>query len=97
MSVAIAEIEDRLAEQGIETYYDADDDFTAFVITSGDKEVTIFDAVSGDSFKAENLTKADYYFGLMGHDVTRKFEDVETVDEFLNAVTDAMSADFMPR
>ena len=96
-AVSIDAIEERLTMMGMETEYVGEDDGTEFIIRIGDKELTICDAVSGDSFKPENLTRASYFFGIIGHDVTRKFEDVETVDEFIYAVTDSMSVDFMPR
>ncbi len=96
-AVSIDQIEDRLSQMGMETEYSGDDDGTFFTVSVGDKELAIYDAVSGGHFRPENLSSASYYFGLIGHDVTRKFEDVETVDEFIYAVTDSMSVDFMPR
>jgi hypothetical protein len=96
-AVSISEIEEKLSELGFETEYIGEDDGTAFVISVGDKEITISDAVSGDYFKPENLTAASYYFGDIGKDVTRKFEDVETVEEFVYAVQDCMTVNFLPR
>lgn len=96
-TVSISEIEEALSDLGFETEYIGEDDGTAFVISVGDKELTVSDAVSGDYFKPENLTAASYYFGDLGKDVTRKFEDVESVPEFVAAVQDCMTVDFMPR
>jgi hypothetical protein len=96
-AVSISEIEEKLSELGFETEYVGEDDFTTFTVSVGDKEITLIDAVSGDSFKPENLTHASYYFGDIGKDVTRKFEDVETVEEFVYAVQDCMTVNFLPR
>src|SRR5690349_10609103 len=96
-AVSIDAIEEALVEMGMYPEYVGEDDFTSYTITLGDKEIQIFNAVSGDSFVAENLSSASYYFGLIGKDVTRSFEDVETLDEFLYAVKDCMAVDFMVR
>jgi len=96
-AVSIDSIEEAMAELGYETEYAGDDDSTEFYIRIGDKEITIFDAVSGDSFKPENVTTATYYFGLMGKDMTEKFADVESIHDFIYAVQDAMAVNFMPR
>lgn len=93
----ISEIEDKLAELGYETEYCGDDDGTQFYIRIGDKEITIWDGVSGDSFRPEQVTHATYYFGDMGKDQTEQFADVESIHDFIYRVTDAMSVDFMPR
>ena len=96
-AVAISEIEEALSDLGFETEYVGDDEGTEFIISVGDKEIYISNAVSGDSFKPENLTAASYYFGDIGKDVTRKFEDVESVPEFVAAVQDCMTVNFLPR
>lgn len=96
-AVSVAEIEDKLAELGYETEYYADDDETQFTITVGDKQITIYDAVSGDYFRPENVTSATYYFGIVGKDLTERFADVESIHDFVYAVQDAMAVDFMPR
>jgi len=96
-AVSIDTIEEKLSELGYETEYHGDDDGTYFTITTGDKEIILFDAVSGESFRPEHLSSASYSFGMMGKDVTRSFEDADTLDAFLYAVQDAMAADFMPR
>lgn len=96
-AVSIDAIEEALVEMGMYPEYVGEDDGTTFTITQGDKEIQIFNAVSGDSFNAENLSSASYYFGIIGKDVTRSFEDVETLEEFIYAVKDCMAADFMAR
>jgi len=96
-AVSIDAIEEALVEAGMYPEYVGEDDGTTFTITYGDKEIQIFNAVSGDSFVAENLSSASYYFGIIGKDVTRAFEDVETLEEFMAAVRDCMEANFMPR
>lgn len=96
-AVSIDEVEDRLAELGYETEFSSDDDGTEFTISVGDKSINIYDAVSGDYFRPENVTKADYWFGMMGKDVTEKFAEVESIDDFLYEVAGAMSVTFMAR
>ena len=96
-AVSIDAIEEALVEMGMYPEYVGEDDGTTYTITQGDKEIQIFNAVSGDTFVAENLSSASYYFGIIGKDVTRSFEDVETLDEFLVAVRECMGVDFMPR
>jgi hypothetical protein len=96
-ALSIDTIEEKLSALGYETEYYGDDEGTTFTITVGDKEITLFDAVSGDSFRPENLSSALYYFGIMGKDVTRAFEDADTIDGFLYAVQDTMTVNFMPR
>lgn len=90
MSIAIAPIEDALAEQGIETVYTGTGDYTSFLIRNGSREIEILDAVSGDSFNSENLTEAILY-GSKTVDATGVFENVETVEEFLKAVAELLS------
>ena len=96
-AVSIDAIEEALVELGMYPEYVGEDDGTTVTITYGDKEIQVFNAVSGDSFVAESLSSASYYFGIIGKDVTRSFEDVETLDEFIYAVKDCMAVNFMPR
>lgn len=96
-AVSIDAIEEALVEMGMYPEYVGEDDGTTFTITQGDKEIQIFNAVSGDNFVAENLSSASYYFGIMGKDVTREFEDVESVEEFMVAVRECMTVNFMVR
>jgi len=97
LELPISEIEDQLAELGYETEYYGDDDATQYTITVGDKVITIYDAVSGDWFRPEQVTYAVYEFGDLGKDQTDQFAEVESVAEFIYRVTDAMSVNFMPR
>lgn len=90
-AVSIDAIEEALMEMGMYPEYVGEDDGTTYTITQGDKEIQIFNAVSGDSFVAENLSSASYYFGIIGKDVTRAFEDVETLEEFMTAVNECMT------
>lgn len=90
-------IEDRLAELGYETEFYGDDDETQFFIRIGDKEITIYDGVSGDFFRPENVTSATYFFGDLGKDQTEQFAEADTVDMFIYRVQDAMTVSFMPR
>lgn len=96
-AVSIDAIEEALVEMGMYPEYVGEDDGTTYTITQGDKEIQIFNAVSGDSFVAENLSSASYYFGIIGKDVTRSFEDVDTLEGFIYAVKDCMTVDFMVR
>ena len=96
-AVSISEIEERMEALGYETEFHGDDNGTAFYIRIGDKEITIFDAVSGDTFQPENVTGASYFFGMMGKDLTEKFEDVESIHDCEAVVRDAMAVNFMPR
>lgn len=93
----ISEIEDRLAELGYETEYYGDDDTTEFTISIGDKQIAIYDAVSGEFFRPEDVTTATYYFGDLGKDQTEQFADVESIEDFIYRVQDAMTVNFMPR
>lgn len=96
-AVSIDSIEENMDALGYETEFYGDDDTTQFYIRIGDKEITIVDAVSGDYFRPENVTHAAYYFGIMGKDLTEKFADVESIDDFVAVVRDAMNTSFMPR
>lgn len=93
----ISEIEDRLAELGYETEYYGDDDRTEFTISIGDKQIAIYDGVSGDYFRPEDVTSAVYYFGDLGKDQTEQFAEADTLDMFIYRVQDAMTVNFMPR
>lgn len=97
IEISIDEIEERLSALGLETEYHGDDDGTQFYIRVGDKEITIQDGVSGDYFRPEHVTGASYCFGIMGKDQTEQFADVESIEDFMYRVTDAMSIDFMAR
>ena len=90
-AVSIDTIEEKMDALGYETEYHGDDNGTVFYIRIGDKEIAIFDAVSGDLFRPENVTGATYYFGMMGKDLTEKFADVESIHDFEAVVLDAMS------
>jgi hypothetical protein len=96
-AVSIDTIEENMDALGYETEYVGEEHGTEFYIRIGDKEITIFDAVSGDYFRPENVTAATYYFGDMGKDLTEKFEEVESIHDFMAVVRDAMAVDFMPR
>ena len=95
--VAIDEIEEKLSELGYETEFSSDDDGTCFTISVGDKELSIYDGVSGDWFRPEHVTHAEYLFGIMCKDVTEKFEESESIFDFMHAVQEAMAINFMPR
>lgn len=96
-AVSIETIEENMDALGFETEFAGDDDGTQFYIRIGDKEITIWDAVSGEYFRPENVTHATYYFGDMGKDVTEKFAEVESIHDFIYEVREAMAVDFMPR
>lgn len=89
MTVSIDAIETTLADAGVTADYYGDDTGTAYVLENGGQTLSIYDAVSGDSFDADNLTVAVLVRpGYAAEDVTAKFEDVETLDEFITAVND---------
>jgi CxxC motif-containing protein (DUF1111 family) len=89
-TLSINRIEDELAERGIETNFTGTDDYTSFIIGVGSaREIELLDAVSGDSFRAENLTEAILY-GAETENVTDTFEGVESVEEFLTAVAELL-------
>ena len=90
MSVSLLSIEESLDARGLDYHLDTTEDLTSFRITSGNKEIEILDAVSGDSFKQEFLVEAILY-GATTEDVTSRFEDVESVEEFLAAVAEVLS------
>lgn len=96
-AVSIDTIEENMDALGFETEFYGDDNGTSFYIRTGDKEITIFDAVSGDTFRPENVTGASYFFGMLGKDLTEKFADVESIHDFVAVVRDAMDVSFMPR
>ena len=87
-SISIDAIEDALADKGMDAQYTGMDEGTSYQITYGGKMVEILDAVSGDSFREDDLVEAILY----GSDnsvtnVTSAFEGVESVEEFLQSVT----------
>lgn len=89
MAVDIHQIEDTLADAGVETEYYGDDNRTVYTIANGGQVIEINDAVSGDSFRSEDLTVA-YHINAYGDmlNITPSFENVETHDEFITAVND---------
>lgn len=90
-TISINRIEDELAERGIETQYTGTDDYTSFIIGVGSaREIELLDAVSGESFRTEHLTEAILY-GTTTEDVTDDFAEVDTVGEFLDAVTNVLA------
>jgi hypothetical protein len=96
-AVSIDTIEAKMDELGYETEYVGDDNGTEFYIRIGDKEITIYNGVSGDYFRPEDVTGADYYFGMMGKDLTERFAECESIHDFVYIVQDAMAISFMPR
>lgn len=89
-TLSIDRIEDALADRGIDTQYAGTDDYTSFTMTHGSKEIEILDAVSGDSFRTEHLTEAILY-GASTKDVTDHFAEVDSIGEFLDAVTNVLA------
>lgn len=84
-TLSIDRIEDALADRGIDTQFTGTDDYTSFIMTHGSREIEILDAVSGDSFRPDQVTEAILY-GTTTENVTETFERVDSVDEFLDAV-----------
>ena len=96
-AVSIDVIEEEMSKLGLVTEYYGDDNRTEFTISVGDKQISIIDAVSGDYFTPENVTYAEYSFGVYAKDVTEEFADVESIHDFVYRVKDVMSISFMPR
>jgi hypothetical protein len=90
LALPINRIEDTLEARGLETRYSGSDDYTSYIIVSGSKELEILDAVSGSLYKPEHLTEAILY-GSTTENVTQRFEDVESVEEFLAAVAEVLA------
>lgn len=89
MSISIDKIEETLASYGVVTDFTGDDDGTVFTMTNGGQEIELRDAVSGEWFRAEDLTAAFHFSdGPSIREVTSAFEDAETMAEFLTAVND---------
>ena len=95
--ISIDDIEEEMSKLGLVTEYYGDDDRIEFTISVGDKEVRIVDGVSGDYFTPENVTYAEYSFGVYAKDVTEEFADVESIYDFVYRVKDALSISFIPR
>jgi hypothetical protein len=83
-------IEEALDARGLDYHMTGTDEYTSFLITSGSKEIEILDAFSGAYYKPEHLSEAVLY-GDTTENVTRKFEDVESVEEFLAAVNEILA------
>jgi hypothetical protein len=90
LALPINRIEDTLEARGLETRFSGTDDYTSYTIVSGSKELEILDAVSGSLYKPEHLTEAIVY-GATTENVTQRFEDVESVEEFLAAVAEVLA------
>jgi hypothetical protein len=90
LALPISRIEDALDARGLETRFSGSDDYTSFTIASGSKELEILDAASGSYYRPEHLTEAILY-GATTENVTQKFEDIESVEEFLAAVAEVLS------
>jgi hypothetical protein len=96
-AISIDTIEAKMDELGYETEFFGDDDATMFFIRIGDKEITIYNGVSGDYFRPEDVTVAEYFFGIMGKDLTERFAECESIHDFVYIVQDAMAVNFMAR
>ena len=93
-SLSIDDIESALSEMGLTTSYTGDDDFTSYLIDSSAVQIEILDGVSGDYFRSAHVTEVNvYYNGNWSGEATSKFEDVETVEDFLSAVRDILPTD----
>lgn len=90
LALPMVRIEEALDDRGLEYHLSGTDEYTSFLITSGSKELEILDAFSGAYFKPEHLTEAVLY-GATTENVTQRFEDVESVEEFLSAVAEVLS------
>lgn len=85
--ISIDTIESELADRGLVTHFTGMDEGTSFTITGGSKVIEILDGVSGDKFDAEDVIEAIVYGSGEVYNATREFEDVETVEDFLKAVS----------
>lgn len=93
MTIAVTTLEDKLAENGMETEYFGDDDRTVFTVTYGSKSVELLNGVTGafGEFRADDLTAATVLRnGNAYEDATYEFEGVESIEEFLAAVADCL-------
>lgn len=90
LALPINRIEDTLEARGYETRYTGSEDYTSYTIISASKELEFLDAVSGSLFKPDHLTEAVIY-GAVPEDVTHKFDNVESVEEFLAAVAEVLA------
>jgi hypothetical protein len=85
-------IENRLADLGMTVHYTGNDDNTIYTIYNGSRSIEVIDAVSGDSFKSEDVLEAVLFIDVHhSKDLTEDFAEVETVEDFLNAVTEAFN------
>lgn len=86
--IAIAELDDALADAGFETRFSAFGDATSYTVRGGGSELELLDAVdaAGSRFDASELTEAIRYAVSGYADVTREFDGVESVPEFVAAV-----------
>lgn len=92
MKIEIAPIEDQLAELGIETLYNVNDDSTSFCMALGSGEIEILDGVSGDYIRPYEITEALFHPGTGNYsDVSDHFIDVTDVDEFVKAAEAILS------
>jgi len=89
-TLPIGIIEDALAERGLDTSYYSSDETGSYTITGGSKVLEIIEGVSLDSFTSENVVEAIIYGEGKQDltDATATFESVETVEEFLKAVSE---------
>lgn len=91
-TLSIDRIEDALAERGIEAQYTGTDDYTSYNLTFGSRELEILDGVSGEFFRTDHITEVNIYPSTYPVSVTERFEDVETIEEFLEAVEDVLKS-----
>lgn len=85
-------LESALADRGLDTEYTGMEHMTSYTISGSSKVIEIINGVSGDSFRSEDVVEALIYSdGQTYEDATSKFEDVETVEEFLKAVAEIMA------
>ena len=91
-TLSIDRIEDELADRGIEATYSGGDDYTSYNLTYGSKELEILDGVSGAYFRSEYVTEVNVYPNTFPEPVTDRFAEVETIEEFLEAVADVLGA-----
>lgn len=91
-TLSIDRIESALADKGLVTEYTGMEHGTSFTITGDTRVIEILDGVSGEYFRSEQVIEAVLYKdGLDVEDATSQFEDVETIEEFLKAVSELLS------
>lgn len=93
MSIAISELDDALADAGFETRFSVFESATSYVVSAGSRELELLDAVdaAGSAFDASALVEAIRYAPDGHADVTREFESVGDVPEFVAAVVGQFS------